>query len=388
MSSTSGIDLNQLDAQLKQKDMLEKKQAIDNLRAKLRADMSDEKELREACQGFESIFINKLWKQMRDSLPKEGYLHSREEEAYLSMFDQELANKMSEAGGIGLADMLYEQLKSQTEDASRYTLPSRAREVKEIEPLDPDFFKADTKPFDGTAESLYTPLDQILPQNAEVLPPPAADPAKANNTSVNPQNIMKLAATALAGQIETPRQTPQMRQFEELVKKIEQQGEQAGNEGGPVPLSSDEIKGVPPGPLSMMQWPTEGQVSSNFGWRKDPFTGKKAFHGGIDLAAPEGTPVNACWDGTVIFSGDKGGYGNMVIIEHADGWQSYYGHNSANTVQVGDEVKAGQKIAEVGNTGRSTGPHLHFEIRQDKLAWDPKQIQDRLMAGLPIGGDS
>lgn len=75
----------------------------------------------------------------------------------------------------------------------------------------------------------------------------------------------------------------------------------------------------------------------------------------------------------------------MVVLEHAAGWRSYYAHNDRNTVRVGDEIQAGQQLATVGSTGRSTGPHLHFEVRQGATAWNPKQLRDRLEAGLHIG---
>jgi Rod binding domain-containing protein len=91
------------------------------LRQRLTAGATDEKKLREACQDFEAIFIHKIWKQMRKSVPKEGYLHSREEEMYLSMFDEELSRKMASAGGIGLGDILYDQLSRQLKDAGSDT---------------------------------------------------------------------------------------------------------------------------------------------------------------------------------------------------------------------------------------------------------------------------
>ena len=107
----------------------------------------------------------------------------------------------------------------------------------------------------------------------------------------------------------------------------------------------------------------------------------------VGLISPEkkANPWQPCWDGKVVFAGEKGDYGKLVVLEHAGGWRSYYGHNSELNVEVGDVVTAGRKIAEVGDTGRSTGPHLHFELRQGELAWNPEQIRNRLMAGLSIG---
>lgn len=124
--------------------------------------------------------------------------------------------------------------------------------------------------------------------------------------------------------------------------------------------------------------PVLGRISSGFGMRPDPFTGKMAFHSGIDIAADAGTPVYAIQDGTVIYSGVKGGYGNCVIVDHyypdvpqIPRLQTLYGHNSVLAVNVGDTVKRGQVVAYIGSTGRSNGPHLHFEVRYNSMYVNP-----------------
>jgi len=89
----------------------------------------------------------------------------------------------------------------------------------------------------------------------------------------------------------------------------------------------------------------------------------------------------------VAFSGEKAGYGNVVIVEHKNGWKSFYGHNRKNLVEEGEFVRDGQRIALSGDTGRSTGPHLHFELRQRDQAWDPRMILDRTLAGISVGDD-
>ncbi|MDV6237658.1 M23 family metallopeptidase [Leptospira ellisii] len=108
----------------------------------------------------------------------------------------------------------------------------------------------------------------------------------------------------------------------------------------------------------------EGIVSSRFGKRKDPFTRKETFHGGVDIAAEEGTPVYASADGEISFSKQKGGYGNLIVVDHKLGYQTLYGHLSSMSVRPGEKVRKGQKIGEVGQTGRATGNHLHFEVRR------------------------
>ncbi len=119
------------------------------------------------------------------------------------------------------------------------------------------------------------------------------------------------------------------------------------------------------------QMPLMGRISSKFGNRFHPIDKKSKFHSGVDIAAPRGTPISAAADGIVRFSGRRGGYGNMVIIEHADGSKTRYGHAQRLMVKEGQKVFAGDQIATVGSTGKATGPHLHFEIREGKIPIDP-----------------
>ncbi len=110
-------------------------------------------------------------------------------------------------------------------------------------------------------------------------------------------------------------------------------------------------------------WPVDGGwISSGFGVRADPFNGHQAMHEGVDIASRMGSPVLAVADGVVTHSGEKAGYGLLVEITHESGLVTRYGHTSATLVKVGDRVKKGQEIALVGSSGRSTGPHLHFEV--------------------------
>lgn len=118
-------------------------------------------------------------------------------------------------------------------------------------------------------------------------------------------------------------------------------------------------------------WPVKGWVTSDFGYRRSPFSLAADFHEGIDIAASRGTPVAAPADGVVTFAGYKGGYGKMVVIDHGFGIVTKYGHTSEYFVKEGDRIKRGTKIALVGSTGHSTGPHLHYEIYSDGVPVDP-----------------
>ena len=119
-------------------------------------------------------------------------------------------------------------------------------------------------------------------------------------------------------------------------------------------------------------WPIRGWVTSGFGFRKSPFTGLREKHEGWDIAARNGSPVRTTADGVVVVEGREYGYGNLVEIDHGYGLVTRYGHNSKHLVKVGDRVKRGQVIALVGNTGRSTGPHLHYEVLLNGLPANPK----------------
>lgn len=114
-----------------------------------------------------------------------------------------------------------------------------------------------------------------------------------------------------------------------------------------------------------------GRISSFFGHRTDPFTGRRAWHAGVDIAAKEGTEIKALAGGVVSFSAEKGGYGRMVEIHHGNGMATRYGHNKELLVRPGQLVKKGQTIATLGSTGRSTSPHVHLEVHKNGVAVDP-----------------
>jgi murein DD-endopeptidase MepM/ murein hydrolase activator NlpD len=122
---------------------------------------------------------------------------------------------------------------------------------------------------------------------------------------------------------------------------------------------------------SPYRWPVRGFLSSTFGPRVDPFTGQQRMHEAIDIVAPKGTPVKAPADGIVTFSGSDPTFGNMLVIDHGYGVITRYGHNDSILVREGQRVKRGDTICTVGMSGRSTGPHLHYEIRINDVAINP-----------------
>jgi murein DD-endopeptidase MepM/ murein hydrolase activator NlpD len=112
-------------------------------------------------------------------------------------------------------------------------------------------------------------------------------------------------------------------------------------------------------------------VTSGFGWRMSPFTGRRSFHSGLDIAADPGTDIVAAARGRVVFAGRKGPLGQTVVLEHGYGFRTLYGHASALHVRVGETVDRGQRVAAVGSSGRSTGPHLHYNLTLDGRNLDP-----------------
>jgi murein DD-endopeptidase MepM/ murein hydrolase activator NlpD len=118
-------------------------------------------------------------------------------------------------------------------------------------------------------------------------------------------------------------------------------------------------------------WPVEGRFMGAFGRRIDPFSGEGAFHKGVDISAPTGTPIHAAADGVVMFSGMESGYGRLIIIDHGAGYETYYAHMSRFIAYAGQEVRRGQEIGLVGSSGRVTAPHLHYEVHMGGNAVNP-----------------
>lgn len=143
----------------------------------------------------------------------------------------------------------------------------------------------------------------------------------------------------------------------------------------PAPQSQNDGAAVPSdAEVPDFRLPVQAPISSDYGMRKDPFTGQRGFHRGIDLAVPAGTQVLAPWSGRVVSVGSEAGYGNYVVVEHPEGFQTRYAHLGSASVRTGDSVTAGEVLGAVGSSGRSTGPHLHFEVMRNGNRIDPKTV--------------
>jgi len=188
---------------------------------------------------------------------------------------------------------------------------------------------------------------------------PGIKPAEVKNGSVGGPMMPPVGARLSHEPVSATEDTP-----ETTIASIEQQLEALDSALESIDAAASRRK------LSHMLFPSrepvrEARRSSNFGNRYDPFTGRRAFHSGMDFPAPQGTPIYASAGGKVIMAGWHREYGNKIEIDHGNGLVSRYAHAYKMMVKEGDVVSPGQKIALVGTTGRSTGPHLHFEILEN-----------------------
>jgi len=505
--------------------------------------------MRQACEGFEAIFIQKMWEQMRASLPKEGLLKSKEEQYWQSMYDQELGKSMASAGGIGLADMMMVQLGRNNQEMSDATrdsamrrtalevspapllppsanvehkaqpvaqptrptapdaasrtessiyegeaspaapepaplvadsssaptvtaaTPAQAAPVGQAGPTEPAVPVGQTSPVGPTALPVSSPspetsssvrqtLDELKqmvqaqPQTAQAkeqadaapvivrtryqtnlppgerkvallddkgspatrtislnitgptstqgpgsLPTAPAAPAVPPNPAVEPEPVPHPAPPAaptlqktepadiLAGitprfipaRLRAEKVQPREPNFSDLLAAEAELAARPTRAGGPS-LTGPETPAVmaglgnPAPPRGSLTAPVGGQISSGFGWRIDPFTGRRAWHAGLDLKAEPGEPVRAARDGVVSFAGYHPELGYLVEVDHGDNLRTLYGHNRAIGVSVGQRVSTGMELAQAGSSGRAAGTHVHFEVRRGDLALNPEPL--------------
>lgn len=169
--------------------------------------------------------------------------------------------------------------------------------------------------------------------------------------------IVQYAAASSPGSLDVPDLTSDLRKTIESVSMIKNY----------LRSQKDIYVAKPKG------YPVDGEISSPYGGRSDPLSGEAAFHSGVDIRCSAGTPVRATADGVVSHSGWADQHGFTVVLEHGLGFTTLYAHNEVNTVKVGDRIKRGDIIGYSGSTGKSTGPHVHYEIWKDGKSVDPQQ---------------
>ncbi|HEY6360082.1 MAG TPA: peptidoglycan DD-metalloendopeptidase family protein [Vicinamibacterales bacterium] len=296
----------------------------------------DRERLKQIAAEFESMLLVQMLRDMR----KAGSWADGEEQDTLgaeSMFetiDVELATHLARVKGIGLQDQMLAAFDS------RFGIRDSG-------------FEGAVKPGFGTRDSGF---------DTRVATPDVRIPNPESRRTPNPESRIPVSPAPVAPTTES-----------------------APGAG----ISVADFTEVHESPAHSVR-PVLGGVTSGFGWRRDPFTNRMKFHQGVDLRAAYGQEVQAAGAGRVVFSGDQGGYGTSVVIEHRDGTRTRYAHLSAALVAKGDEVSAGETVGRAGRSGRATGTHLHFEvIGQDGRRVAPQQWAraDTTGRALPPGMD-
>lgn len=312
--------------------------------------LSPEK-MRDAAVKFEALLLN----QLTSILNRTSYDNSENGEESLfgndggtdlakQLFSEQLATTIAESGGLGLANVIMRQFGLEAGNVGPVKgLADAASAMKSIK---------ESKPSSGVDKAeRNTLLEQLKfhgnPGDAEVIST-FEEEARRDGIEESLRNLIldgKVVNTTRARLVDAP------------VNDI-------------TPTATN----VKPESLLAYQFPVSGRLSSDFGNRVHPIDRTVKFHAGLDLAVPRGTSVEASADGEVSFAGWSGGYGNLLVIKHADGKETRYGHLDKLIVSEGDAVKAGQQVAVSGSTGKSTGPHLHFEIRENGKVLNPLSI--------------
>lgn len=326
--------------------------------------------IRKAAQQFEAVLLNQLTSALNNtsSGDDEDSLFGNDGGSGLAkqMFSEQLATTMANSGGIGLSDVIMRQfgIDPASPSPKNNDLSGVMKAMKEIRGNSSQSQniageKNLSSLINASAKSTYKPeVFTGNPDEAAIISTFADEVASGDvddsvkNMTLNGQYLSSTRARVVPDYAVVPGEKPII----------------AGNI---LPVNSTNTVSF--------QMPVSGRVSSNFGTRFHPVDHKTKFHGGMDIAVAKGTPVGAAAEGEVAFAGWKGGYGNLVIIRHPDGRESRYGHLDKINVAVGEQISAGQNIANSGSTGKSTGPHLHFEIREEGVAVDPRKVLAKVL---------
>ena len=317
----------------------------------------EDRAIRRAAMEFEALFLKQLTAALNPSEEDSDSLFgSNEGGFYKQMFSEQLATAMARNGGVGLADVIAERLSGKVaaaEPRGNQRAVDIAKLVRENGPTEPP--TATTSVTNAAAKTALAAPACVQPTNERPVESNApVQQATAQPVALGGSDLVQREMPAAPGTPPTPHLAP------------------TAVSAPPAANLARNATAAAPSAVAL-HIPLRGRVSSGFGVRHDPMHGRVRRHTGVDIAAPQGTPIAAAAAGKVVFAGRRGGYGNTVEIEHADGQRTRYAHAARLLVKVGDEVKPGQPIATVGSTGRSTGPHLHFEVKKDGARIDPLQ---------------
>lgn len=337
-----------------------------------RSEIERREALTRAAEQFESILLMQLTSALNrigGSEAGEDSLFGQDGGSDLAqkMFSEQLAQAMAQAGGVGLKDLILKQFGinpdasntgGESATASLSKAMSAFREIKAANSAAENFPEKVSIDKSGRIIPVTENYAPLKPGEAQVI---STDNAADSNTAALVDDEAWRAAFTNEPK-KSGLHVPQA-----VMNEILSYGTKSA---APLPAAA-----VTPANSAGFEMPVEGgRISSNFGERFHPVDKRMKFHGGLDIAARRGTPISAASDGTVIFAGRRGGYGNLVIIDHGNGTTTRYAHADRLLVEKGERVGSGQQIATVGSTGKSTGPHLHFEVRENDRAIDPLKL--------------
>lgn len=335
--------------------------------------------IRRAAVQFESILLMQLTSALNgaNSDDDENALFGSDGGSNLAkqMFSEQLATTMADSGGIGLSDLITRQFGLNQPKTANVAnkLANVVSAVKDI--------KTNT----GANVSSKNKVAPLINKNAKIEP--------ITDTFLGDPNDAVIIST-FDNEARTEGVDESMRTLElngKIVNTTRARivpNKPIIEEGSTISVPTDSIISINPVSENSIkptiekmsyQMPVKGRISSGFGNRFHPIDKVTKFHAGMDIAAPVGTKIGAAAAGVVTFAGWSKGYGNLVVIKHADGKETRYGHTSKMFVKEGDSVVAGQQIAAVGSTGKSTGPHLHFEVRENGQAVNPQKFLSNVL---------
>ncbi len=343
--------------------------AIDQISSIQTADNKQSPEaLRRAATQFEALLLMQLTSALNSTTMDED---DGEEKLFggdggtrlaKQMFSEQLATTMAQSGGVGLSDLIMSKfgvLKPPPGSGGIKGLSDAMTAIKDIKSS--ASVKTDLPLIDRSAKAM--PLEKRVfsgdPNEAQIVST-FEDELKSDGIDPTQGNVM------LDGKIVNttrPRLAPN-----EPIREI----------GDVLSIPKTTTAPLDAEPITY-KYPVAGRLSSGFGNRFHPIDKRIKFHAGLDLAVPLGTPVGASAKGVVKFAGRDGDYGSLVIIEHPDGRETRYGHLSKLLVSADEQVAAGQPIALSGSTGKSTGPHVHFEVRENGQVVDPTKILSNVL---------
>ncbi len=342
--------------------------AVQNLEMPTAPSKGSPEALRQAAVQFEAVLLMQLTSALNGTgEADEDALFGSDGGSDLAkkMFSEQMATTIANSGGIGLADSIMQQYGAKQSsptigaNGSLTKVIAAVRDIKNNNAPVEIINKADVSRLTDKSvkNSVSGQLFKGDPNDAEVISTFADDIIKEDGAD-------GLKPFMYNGQLinsTRPRIVPNaaLTENKELLSVESNQ-----------PINSA---------VSTRQMPTVGRISSGFGMRFHPIDRRMKFHAGMDIAAPIGTPIKAAADGIVTFAGVKKGYGNVVIVTHDDGTETFYAHASRLFVEEGQTVKAGTTIAAVGSTGKSTGPHLHFEVRENGQPVDPSKFLSKVL---------